>query len=83
MIEILKGGDYGNLTWTVGKALAARQPSHPGIYTCTNEDGLDTILDTIRKARVHRLTIVDESNYLKGVLSLSDILQYMLVDGPE
>ena len=83
VIDILKTGDYGNLTWSVGRALAARSPSHPGIYTCSLEDGLDTILDTIRKSRVHRLTIVDENNILKGVLSLSDILHYILVDGQE
>lgn len=83
VIDILKSGDYGNLTWTIGKALAARQPSHPGVYTCSLDDGLDTIMDTIRKSRVHRLTIVDEHNYLKGVLSLSDILHYILIDGPE
>jgi 5'-AMP-activated protein kinase, regulatory gamma subunit len=83
VIDVLKSGDYGNLTWTVGKALSARAASHPGIYTCSDEDGLDTILDTIRKSRVHRLSIVDESGYLVGVLSLSDILQYILVGGDE
>jgi 5'-AMP-activated protein kinase, regulatory gamma subunit len=83
VIDVLKSGDYSNLTWTVGKALSARSPSHPGIYTCSLDDGLDTILDTIRKSRVHRLMIVDEQNYLKGVLSLSDILQYILVEGQE
>ncbi|KAK5216457.1 AMP-activated serine/threonine-protein kinase regulatory subunit [Exophiala xenobiotica] len=83
VIEILKTGDYGNLTWTVGKALSARPPSHPGIYCCSLEDGLDTIFETIKKSRVHRLMVVDENNYLKGVLSLSDILHYILVDGQE
>ena len=47
------------------------------------DDGLDTIFDTLRKSRVHRLMIVDDNNNLKGVLSLSDILHYILVDGPE
>jgi 5'-AMP-activated protein kinase, regulatory gamma subunit len=83
VIEILKSGDYGNLTWTVGKALDVRNPNHPGIYTCTLDDGLDTIFDTIRKSRVHRLMIVDEENRLKGTLSLSDILTYILVEGEE
>lgn len=83
VIEILKTGDYGNLTWTVGKALSTRAPTHPGIYCCSLEDGLDTLFETIRKSRVHRLMIVDENNYLKGVLSLSDILNYLLVEGVE
>ncbi|KAJ9604313.1 AMP-activated serine/threonine-protein kinase regulatory subunit [Cladophialophora chaetospira] len=83
VIEILKSGDYGNLTWTVGRALSARAPNHPGIYCCSIDDGLDSIFETIRKSRVHRVMIVDDSNYLKGILSLSDILHYLLVDGEE
>lgn len=50
----------------------------PGIYTCTVNDRLDTIFDTIRKSRVHRLIIINEAKQLKGVLSLSDILEYTL-----
>jgi CBS domain-containing protein len=50
----------------------------PGIYTCTLNDRLDTIFDTIRKSRVHRLIVIDERSHLVGVLSLSDILDYTL-----
>lgn len=50
----------------------------PGIYTCTLSDRLDTIFDTIRKSRVHRLVVIDEQSKLKGLLSLSDILDYTL-----
>lgn len=53
----------------------------PGIYTCSLNDGLDTIFDTIRKSRVHRLVVVDDNFRLKGVLTLSDILQYILLEG--
>ena len=50
----------------------------PGIYTCTVNDRLDTIFETIRKSRVHRLVIIDEAKQLRGLLSLSDILDYTL-----
>lgn len=39
---------------------------------------MDTIFDTIRRSRVHRLVILDEQKQLKGLLSLSDILGYAL-----
>jgi 5'-AMP-activated protein kinase regulatory gamma subunit len=42
---------------------------------------LDTIFDTIRKSRVHRLVVIDENSRLKGVLGLSDILEYILLEG--
>jgi 5'-AMP-activated protein kinase, regulatory gamma subunit len=54
---------------------------YAGIYTCSMDDGLDTIFETIRKSRVHRLMIIDESQHLQGLLSLSDILQYILLEG--
>ena len=78
VISLIKGGDYDNLNLSVGKALAMREPDFPGIYTCTVNDRLDTIFDTIRKSRVHRLVVIDEHKQLKGVLSLSDILEYAL-----
>jgi len=45
------------------------------------EDRLDSIFDTIRKSRVHRFVIIDEHNQLKGLLTLSDILEYVLIEG--
>ncbi|KAF7195426.1 5'-AMP-activated protein kinase subunit gamma [Pseudocercospora fuligena] len=78
VITLIKGGDYDNLNLTVGKALEKRSEDFPGIYTCTLNDRLDTIFDTIRKSRVHRLVVIDEHNQLKGLLSLSDILDYTL-----
>lgn len=53
----------------------------PGIYTCHIDDRLDTIFDTIRKSRVHRFVVVDDDNRLVGLLSLSDILEYILLEG--
>lgn len=46
-------------------------------------DRLDNIFETIRKSRVHRFVVVDENSKLKGVLTLSDILEYILLEGIE
>ncbi|EYE91772.1 AMP-activated serine/threonine-protein kinase regulatory subunit SNF4 [Aspergillus ruber CBS 135680] len=81
VISLIKGGVYDDLSLTVGEALKKRSPDFPGIYTCSLTDGLDTIFDTIRKSRVHRLVVVDEHFRLKGVLTLSDILHYILLEG--
>ncbi|GLA05957.1 AMP-activated serine/threonine-protein kinase regulatory subunit [Aspergillus niger] len=80
VITLIKGGVYDDLSLTVGEALKKRSPDFPGIYTCSLNDGLDTIFDTIRKSRVHRLVVVDDNFRLKGVLTLSDILQYILLE---
>ena len=55
----------------------------PGIYTCTLNDTLDNIFDTLRRARVHRFVVVDEQLRLVGALTLSDILRYVLTEGEQ
>jgi 5'-AMP-activated protein kinase regulatory gamma subunit len=50
-----------------------------GVYTCTDQDRLDTVMDTIRRSRLHRLIIVDTDGKLQGIVTLGDILQYLLL----
>ncbi|KAF2156596.1 nuclear protein SNF4 [Myriangium duriaei CBS 260.36] len=83
VIALIKGGVYDELNLTVGEALLKRAEEFSGIYTCTLNDRLDTIFDTIRKSRVHRFVIIDEDSKLKGILTLSDILEYILLEGLE
>ncbi|KAJ4251951.1 AMP-activated serine/threonine-protein kinase regulatory subunit [Fusarium torreyae] len=83
VIPCIKGGAYEDLDGSVGEALCKRSDESPGIYTCSEGDRLDSIFDTIRKSRVHRLIVVDDDNKLKGILSLSDILKYVLLYGVE
>ncbi len=81
VISVIKGGAYDELTTGVGEALLKRSDDFAGIYTCSEEDRLDSIFDTIRKSRVHRLVVIDYENRLRGVISLSDILKYVLLYG--
>ncbi|KAF3770966.1 hypothetical protein M406DRAFT_97005 [Cryphonectria parasitica EP155] len=81
VIPCIKGGAYDELSETVGDALCRRSDDFQGIYTCTEEDRLDSIFDTVRKSRVHRLIVVDDDNKLQGIISLSDILKYVLIYG--
>lgn len=83
VITIIKGGAYDGLDSSVGDALSKRSDDFAGIYTCGMDDRLDTIFDTLRKSRVHRFVVVDDQNRLKGVLSLSDVLKYVLLEGEE
>jgi len=60
-----------------------RAQEFTGIFTCSVHDRLDTIFDTIRRSRVHRLVVIDENSKLEGVLTLSDILEYVLLEGAD
>jgi 5'-AMP-activated protein kinase regulatory gamma subunit len=83
VIPCIKGGAYDELSSSIGEALCRRPDDSPGMYTCSEDDRLDAIFDTIRKSRVHRLIVVDDDSRLKGVISLSDILKYVLLYGEE
>jgi len=83
VIPCIKGGVYDELTATVGEAISKRPEDFAGIYTCGEDDRLDSIFDTIRKSRVHRLVVIDDDSRLKGIISLSDVLKYVLLHGEE
>ncbi|KAK9474880.1 uncharacterized protein V1510DRAFT_410915 [Dipodascopsis tothii] len=80
VLLLIKGGIYTDLELTVGEAIMRRSDEFEGVYTCTDQDRMDTIMDTIRRSRLHRLVVIDDKNKLKGVVSLGDILQYLLED---
>jgi 5'-AMP-activated protein kinase regulatory gamma subunit len=42
---------------------------------------MSTIYDTIRRSRVHRFVVIDDENKLKGVVTLSDVLEHTLLEG--
>ncbi|TGJ65457.1 AMP-activated serine/threonine-protein kinase regulatory subunit, variant 2 [Orbilia oligospora] len=81
ILTLIKGGIYDELSLTVGESLLKRPDDFAGIHTCTLQDRLDTIFDTIRNSRVHRFVVVDEKKRLVGILTLSDILRYILLEG--
>ncbi|EDO19452.1 hypothetical protein Kpol_1002p100 [Vanderwaltozyma polyspora DSM 70294] len=79
VLGLIKGGIYNDLSLSVGEALMRRSDDFEGVYTCTEHDKLSTLLDTTRKSSVHRFFVVDQSGKLEGVLSLGDILRYILL----
>ncbi|KAL6942257.1 AMP-activated serine/threonine-protein kinase regulatory subunit [Hanseniaspora vineae] len=78
VLGLIKGGIYNDLSLSVGEALLRRGDDFEGVYTCQDTDKLATLLDTIRTSRVHRFFVVDSKGFLKGIITLSDILNYIL-----
>ncbi|GMM32819.1 AMP-activated serine/threonine-protein kinase regulatory subunit [Saccharomycopsis crataegensis] len=78
VLGLIKAGIYNDLSLTVGEALMRRSDDFEGVYTCTLNDSLATIMSTIKKSKLHRLFIVNEASGVVGVLTLSDILRYLL-----
>ena len=53
------------------------------VFKCKLTDSLNTVVDLIAKAEVHRLVILDDAQKVIGVISLSDILNFLILKNPE
>lgn len=75
-------GVYQNLDLTIASALKQRPHDFPGVITCTPQDTLASLLMLIKQRRVHRLVVVEgeggRKGRLVGIITLSDILQYII-----
>lgn len=78
VLMLIENGAYHDLEVTVGEALSRRGDDFAGVPTCRETDTLEHVFDAVRRSRIHRLVIVGEGYELKGMLSLSDILGYVL-----
>lgn len=64
---------------SVGKALEFRNQYFEGVMTCQANDSLLQVMEKIVKAEVHRLVVVDEDDHVDGIVSLSDILTFLVL----
>uniref|UniRef100_A0A3B4H413 CBS domain-containing protein n=1 Tax=Pundamilia nyererei TaxID=303518 RepID=A0A3B4H413_9CICH len=86
VINLAAEKTYNNLDVTVTQALRHRSQYFEGVMKCNKLETLETIVDRIVKAEVHRLVVVDEESRIVGIVSLSDILQALVLtpgDGNE
>lgn len=64
---------------TLKKANEHRNAWFEGVQKCNLDDSLFTVMEKIVRAEVHRLVVVDESEKVIGIISLSDILLYLVL----
>ncbi|TFY80435.1 hypothetical protein EWM64_g3573 [Hericium alpestre] len=87
VITLVRLGAYQSLDLTISEALNQRSPDFPGVVVCTAGDSLGTLLQLIKKRRVHRLVVVEgeeeerrggKVGRLLGIITLSDVLRYVI-----
>lgn len=84
VINLAAEKTYNNLDVTVTKALQHRSQYFEGVLSCNRRDTLMAIINRLVEAEVHRLVVVDEQEVVMGIVSLSDILQALvLINGDE
>ncbi|KAL2911632.1 AMP-activated serine/threonine-protein kinase regulatory subunit [Polyrhizophydium stewartii] len=77
VLMLAKDGPYYNLDMPVKEALLRRTPDFEGIHSCTTQDTLGRVLETIRTTTVHRFIVLRDDR-LHGIISLRDILRYLI-----
>ncbi|CAG8587425.1 2066_t:CDS:2 [Paraglomus occultum] len=78
VMTLIRSGAYYGLNLPVGEAMLRRTEDFPGVHTCTLNDNLHSIFELIRAKPVYRLIVVDSEKKLKGIVSLSDIMRYLV-----
>lgn len=70
---------YNDLDVTLKKANEHRNAWFEGVQKCHLDETLFTVMERIVRAEVHRLVVVDENERVIGIISLSDILLYLVL----
>jgi 5'-AMP-activated protein kinase, regulatory gamma subunit len=70
---------YNDLDVSLKKANEHRNAWFEGVQKCNLDDSLFTVMEKIVRAEVHRLVVVDENEKVIGIISLSDILLYLVL----
>jgi 5'-AMP-activated protein kinase regulatory gamma subunit len=64
---------------TINEALLFRKERFETVAKCYKHELLSICIERIVKAEVHRLVIIDNDERVIGVLSLSDVLYYIVI----
>lgn len=70
---------YNDLDVSLKKANEHRNAWFEGVQKCCLDETLFTVMERIVRAEVHRLVVVDENEKVIGIISLSDILLYLVL----
>ncbi|XP_067298295.1 5'-AMP-activated protein kinase subunit gamma-1 isoform X2 [Pseudorasbora parva] len=79
VINLAAQKTYNNLSMSMQEAVRRRRCYVEGVMKCYPDETLETVVDRIVKAEVHRLVLVDRDDVVRGIISLSDLLQAIVL----
>ncbi|KAK4879544.1 hypothetical protein RN001_007690 [Aquatica leii] len=79
VINLAAEKTYNDLDVSLKKANEHRNEWFEGVHKCKLDETLFTIMERIVRAEVHRLVVVDENEMVIGMISLSDLLLYLVL----
>ncbi|XP_075991305.1 uncharacterized protein LOC142986641 isoform X1 [Anticarsia gemmatalis] len=79
VINLAAEKTYNNLDVSLKTANEHRNEWFEGVQKCTLDETLFDVMERIVRAEVHRLVVVDEEDKVIGIISLSDLLMYLVL----
>ncbi|XP_053694510.1 uncharacterized protein LOC128742240 isoform X2 [Sabethes cyaneus] len=79
VINLAAEKTYNDLDVSLKTANEHRNAWFEGVQNCKLDETLYTVMERIVRAEVHRLVVVDENEKVIGIISLSDILLYLVL----
>ncbi|XP_067006467.1 5'-AMP-activated protein kinase subunit gamma-2 isoform X2 [Anabrus simplex] len=79
VINLAAEKTYNNLDVSLKKANEHRNEWFEGVHKCKLDETLQTVMEKIVRAEVHRLVVVDDDDKVIGIISLSDLLLYLVL----
>ncbi|CAI7994418.1 5'-AMP-activated protein kinase subunit gamma-1, partial [Geodia barretti] len=79
VINLAAERSYNNLDITLKEALKHRAPAFERVHTCLLTETLSTIAERLVVKKVHRLIVVDQQQKVTGIVSLSDVLKFLVL----
>uniref|UniRef100_A0A1I7VKE5 5'-AMP-activated protein kinase subunit gamma-1-like n=1 Tax=Loa loa TaxID=7209 RepID=A0A1I7VKE5_LOALO len=81
-INLAANKSYIDLGVTAQEALRHRVDWFEGVRCCSPDDSLMKTVEIIVRAEVHRLVVTDHDKKVIGIISLSDILRFLVLEPP-
>ncbi|CAH0557201.1 unnamed protein product [Brassicogethes aeneus] len=79
VINLAAEKTYNDLDVSLKKANEHRNEWFEGVHKCKLDETLFAIMEKIVRAEVHRLVVVDDDDKVIGIISLSDLLLYLVL----
>ncbi|XP_017777719.1 PREDICTED: 5'-AMP-activated protein kinase subunit gamma-2-like isoform X2 [Nicrophorus vespilloides] len=79
VINLAAEKTYNDLDVSLKKANEHRNEWFEGVHKCRLSETLFAIMEKIVRAEVHRLVVVDDEDKVIGIISLSDLLLYLVL----
>ncbi|XP_025989710.2 dentin sialophosphoprotein isoform X1 [Solenopsis invicta] len=79
VINLAAEKTYNNLDVSLREANEHRNEWFEGVQSCKLDETLFTVMERIVRAEVHRLVVIDDDDKVIGIISLSDLLFYLVL----